>query len=185
MSDQFKKELRWITQACIDADDGKLSRDGLITMLETAIRNMSCEPGQPPKRDQAKINQDWLIARMDEAHDVLCPDVSGTWQMRVEQVVEAARKKFPTGMEIVLGKAGLVKTFQDEFPETTACCRCDCEARIGFVAAEVGGRENGPFVCDLHKNDPKGEGFWMHDCCSVAVYFCKKCLEPTALYNQA
>jgi len=41
------------------------------------------------------------------------------------------------------------------------------------------------FVTGLHDSDPDGKGFWLHDCCAVAVYFCKKCLETTALYNQA
>ena len=31
---------------------------------------------------------------------------------------------------------------------------------------------------------PDGEGYWLHDACAVAVYFCKKCLNTTALYNQ-
>ena len=42
---------------------------------------------------------------------------------------------------------------------------------------------DGPFVCSLHLNEGKG-GFWLHDCCAVAVYFCVDCLNPTALYNQ-
>lgn len=103
-------------------------------------------------------------------------------------------------MEVTVGKEGLTKTWQAEFPETTKCVHegCGGEARIGFVAhegldgilkppdGEVHGKDlNGqPFVCSLHENDPKGEGFWLHDCCAVAVYFCKKCLSPTALYNQ-
>ena len=32
----------------------------------------------------------------------------------------------------------------------------------------------------------KGKGnYWLHDCCAVAVYFCKNCLKTTTLNNQA
>ncbi len=88
-------------------------------------------------------------------------------------------------MEITLGKKGLKKTWQAEFPEITKCCKCGGEARIGFVAHEkMSDNDNeGPFVAALHPNEGKGN-FWLHDCCAVAVYFCKDCLKPTALYNQ-
>lgn len=79
-------------------------------------------------------------------------------------------------------------SFQDEFLEITKCCRCGGEARLGFVAHETEEKaiqKGGKHVCQLHDNDPDGEGFWLHDTCCVAVYFCKKCLESTALYNQA
>lgn len=87
---------------------------------------------------------------------------------------------------IHLGESGLEASWQDPFPPTTPCCRCDGEARIAFVAIEEfkeGERQQ--FVTHLHDNDPDGEGFWVHDSCAVAVYFCRKCLEPTALMNQA
>lgn len=104
-------------------------------------------------------------------------------------------------MKVTIGKKGLTQTWQTDFPETTDCCRCGGEARIGFVAHEgLSGVQPRPpdstqekyfrdlnnqvLVCSLHENDPDGEGFWLHDCCAVAVYFCKKCLQPTALYNQ-
>ena len=88
-------------------------------------------------------------------------------------------------MEVTLGKEGLKKTWQAEFPETITCCQCDGEARIGFVAHEhmSDNDSSGPYVCSLHRNEGKG-GFWLHDCCAVAIYFCKECLETTALYNQ-
>ena len=95
-------------------------------------------------------------------------------------------------MKVALGKDGLSKTWQSEFPETTDCCRCEGEARIGFVAYEGIGEDaklvhppkHIQLVADLHKNEGKG-GFWLHDHCAVAVYFCQECLKPTALYNQA
>ena len=88
-------------------------------------------------------------------------------------------------MEVTIGKEGLGHTWQDEFPETTKCRRCKGVARIGFVAHEGMSEHDtdGPFVCSLHDNEGAG-GFWLHDCCAVAVYFCKECLKPTALYNQ-
>ena len=95
-------------------------------------------------------------------------------------------------MNVTLGKDGLVKTWQAEFPETTKCCRCKGEARIAFVAHEgmdkddqpIVPRDEAQYVVDLHDNEGKG-GFWLHDCCAVAVYLCRECLKPTALYNQA
>jgi len=92
-------------------------------------------------------------------------------------------------MKVYLGKNGLDHTQQNSFRETTKCVYCGGEARIGFVGCEgdpgdPAYREKGErFVCDLHNNGGKGD-FWLHDCCAVAVYFCRECLNPTALYNQ-
>ena len=99
-------------------------------------------------------------------------------------------------MKVTIGKEGLTKTRQAAFPETTECVHCKGEARVGFVAHEgmddddkaVWPRDHVQFVSDLHKNLHKNEysegGYWLHDCCAVAVYFCRECLKPTALYNQ-
>ncbi len=100
-------------------------------------------------------------------------------------------------MKVTIGKEGLNKTWQADFPETTTIIQhqrrggqgelCDGEARIAFVAHEGGvgqGCGDGPFVCDLHENKYDEGEAWLHDCCAVAVYFCKKCLRPLALYNQ-
>ena len=43
--------------------------------------------------DQSSINTRWLLASLDEIHDALCPEQSGTWQQRVEQAVKAAKQK--------------------------------------------------------------------------------------------
>ena len=94
-------------------------------------------------------------------------------------------------MKVTLGKEGLAKSWQAEFPETTECVHCKGEARIGFVAHEgmtdddkpVWPRDYVQFVADLFPNEGKGS-YWLHDCCAVAVYFCRECLNPTALYNQ-
>ena len=90
-------------------------------------------------------------------------------------------------MKVTLGKAGLNKTWQAKFPLTTKCCKCKGKARIGFVAHE-GIDECLPFshfICSLHETKGKKGALWLHDCCAVAVYFCRDCLEPTALANQA
>ena len=87
-------------------------------------------------------------------------------------------------MQITMGKEGLEKTQQfEEFPEETKCCKCGGVARIGFVAHE-GIDEDVTFSECLCSIDPEDGGYWLHDRCSVAVYFCGGCLEPTALYNQ-
>lgn len=39
-------------------------------------------------------------------------------------------------MKVTIGTDGLSKSCQVEFPETTQCCRCKGEARIGFIAHE-------------------------------------------------
>ena len=79
-------------------------------------------------------------------------------------------------MEVTIGSDGLTKTWQREFPEEVSCIHC--EALSGVLTTEE------ERVCSLHENKGKG-GYWLHDCCAVAVYFCKECLQPTALSNQA
>ena len=92
-------------------------------------------------------------------------------------------------MKVTLGKDGLTKTWQDQFPETVQCCWCKGEARIGFVVHEGlddddrDGSSMSRVYC-LHENEGAG-GFWPHDTVAVAGYFCKDCLETTSLYNQA
>jgi hypothetical protein len=34
----------------------------------------------------------WLLEKLDDIHDVLCPGQFGTWQQRAEQAVEAAKR---------------------------------------------------------------------------------------------
>ena len=87
-------------------------------------------------------------------------------------------------MKVTVGKEGLNKTFQDDFPEITPCLRCGGECRIAFVACEADGGDPIPLICSLHNNEYSQGNAWLHDCCAVAVYFCRKCLSPMALYNQ-
>ncbi len=94
-------------------------------------------------------------------------------------------------IETYIGNEGLEKTWQADFPKT-AKCQCGGEARHAFTVFEDGEKADRPAgnlppasICQLHPNDPDGDGFWLHDVCAVAVYFCKKCLNPVAKYNQA
>ena len=85
-------------------------------------------------------------------------------------------------MKVTIGEAGLNETWQAPFPEIAICVHCGGISRIGFVAHEGCGETE--YVSHLHENGGEGD-FWLHDACCVAVYFCKDCLKPTALYNQA
>ena len=88
-------------------------------------------------------------------------------------------------MKVKLGREGLNLTWQRNFPEEVSCVHCKGVSRIGFVAFED--TEEGvsePRICSLHDNEGQG-GFWPHDCCAIAVYFCKECILPTAIFNQA
>jgi len=78
-------------------------------------------------------------------------------------------------MKVTLGK-------DEVFPETAECCHCKGRARIAFAGHET--VDEAPHIADLHRNEGKG-GYWPHDLCSVAVYFCRECLKATALYEQA
>ncbi len=81
--------------------------------------------------------------------------------------------------------AATLLSFQRQFQNTTKCAYCKGEARLGFVAHELHNKPKDPAVCHIFDNKPKTEGYWLHDLCAVALYFCRKCLKPTALYNQA
>lgn len=87
-------------------------------------------------------------------------------------------------MKVELGQKALSNSWQEEFQETSKC-KCGGEARIAFVAHEMGSEDKTEFVYSMHKNDPNDEGLWPHDAIAIAVYLCKECLEPTAIFNQA
>jgi len=86
-------------------------------------------------------------------------------------------------MKVYLGEEGLKHSWQKEFPPKTDCCKCDGESRIAFVCFE---NNEEKYVSQIHDNEGADGGpYWPHDAVAVAIYFCEKCLEPTALYNQA
>lgn len=85
-------------------------------------------------------------------------------------------------MKITIGEKGLKYSQQDDFEKETKCVYCDGIARIGFVVHEgIADDGDGDLLCDLYQGK---DGLWLHDYCSVAVYFCKKCLKTTAIFNQ-
>ena len=102
--------------------------------------------------------------------------------MDVKKTVKRILKK---SMKVDLGDKGLDKSWQLKFESEANCVHCKGNARIAFVAYEKGGKKNnGEFICEMHKNQPEGDGYWIHDSCAVAVYFCRKCLKATAIMNQ-
>ena len=86
--------------------------------------------------------------------------------------------------EVGIGDDGRFLTWQEVFPETTPCVQPDCGGKAE-IAITVKEDESGPYAMGINKNDPDGEGYWVHDCMAVATYLCRKCLKPTSLMNQA
>lgn len=92
-------------------------------------------------------------------------------------------------MKVSLGasKATRNLSFQSEFEPSTVCTACGARADLAFVAHETDEpiiQKGGKYVSQLHHNRGEDE-LWVHDACCVAVYFCRGCLEPTAIMNQA
>ncbi len=85
-------------------------------------------------------------------------------------------------MKVYLGKTGLGNSWQEPFPETTKCHKCDGKARIMFVGIEEG--DVLKWVSDLRDNGGKGD-YWVHDAIACAVYLCEDCFETVAILNQA
>lgn len=88
-------------------------------------------------------------------------------------------------MKVTIGPDAAQRTWQDTFSISTKCCRCGGVSDLAFTAHELDIEDKSPQVCGLHPNEPGGRGYWLHNACAVAVYFCQDCLEPTAHYNQA
>ena len=86
-------------------------------------------------------------------------------------------------MKVYLGKKGLSKTWQEDFPKSIKCHKCGGNCRIMFVGLE-GEEGDKNYVSELHEN-MKDKKFWPHDAIAVANYLCEKCFEPNALINQA
>lgn len=101
-------------------------------------------------------------------------------------------------MQVHVGKDAHKRTWQADFLPQTMCVHCGGRAELAFVAYEgLDGTsddkdENGyyrdsngqPFIATMRPATHKDGHLWLHDCCAVAVYFCRDCLEPTAKYNQ-
>ena len=66
--------------------------DGNWRMLSSREREyLENTESEARRARQLGINCEWLIARIDEIHDALCPDHIGTWQSRAQKAVEAAK----------------------------------------------------------------------------------------------
>jgi len=66
--------------------------DGNWRMLSRREREYLENTENEAKRaGQLGINCEWLIARLDEIHDALCPAHIGTWQGRAQKAVETAK----------------------------------------------------------------------------------------------
>ena len=63
-------------------------RDSLADTNNTCCENLLAET---TRLEQITLNDEWLRARIDEAHHYLCPEKCGTWQQRAQQLVEAAK----------------------------------------------------------------------------------------------
>ena len=124
----------------------------------------------------------------------VAPGTTTPSQAAMQQLMQTAQKLDDKGFikladkidDIIVefGEDGLDNSHQQKFPKTTPCKHCDGEARIAFTLMETGENwEKKKYICDLHKN--RKNSMWLHDCGAFAVYLCKKCLEPSALYNQA
>ena len=86
-------------------------------------------------------------------------------------------------MKITYGKEGLTNSWQADFPEEVDCVHCDGKARSAINIKEESGEDQ--YITDLHPNlGGSGGDFWLHDAAAFQIYLCRKCLKPTALYNQ-
>jgi hypothetical protein len=61
---------------------------------------------------QIQTNLMWVIEKLDEIHDALCPGMNGTWQQRVEQAVEAAKRTAKRVAEEKVGHHALQSALQ-------------------------------------------------------------------------
>lgn len=85
-------------------------------------------------------------------------------------------------MQVRKGVSGCKLTWQEDFPEKMQCSHCGGSADIAIAVREISVSDMKNPVCSLYGRE---SGKWPHDFIAIAVYLCRKCLEPTALFNQA
>ena len=86
-------------------------------------------------------------------------------------------------MKVTIGKAGLSKSFQDEFPHSVECPHCARgNAIVAFVAHE--GFDKKKLARTVCSDRPIAAKVWPHDLIACAVYICTSCGEATAIWNQ-
>lgn len=79
--------------------------------------------------DQLTVNQNWLMEKFDLLHDMLCPDKTGTWQQRVEQVHSACIALKEQRQQADYGKIACkncLHPLEDHDPENDRCTKCAC-----------------------------------------------------------
>lgn len=64
--------------------------DGNEELLSKSCDNLGCVM-EHKRAEQLSTNCKWLISKFDELHDILCPDHLGTWQQKIEKVMETVR----------------------------------------------------------------------------------------------
>lgn len=63
-----------------------------LKSLEEEVKRLTFELEQEHTRaEQLGVNCFWLIEKIDLIHNSICPGLFGTWQMRVDQAVTAAK----------------------------------------------------------------------------------------------
>ena len=111
-------------------------------------------------------------------------------------------------MKVEIGGKGLENSWQAPFPENTACVHgCGGVAIPAVCLMERDKRDagkhhphehtrrqsgadpgEGNYICNLPVAgavEDSSKMLWPHDLTAFAIYLCPKCLEPTALFNQA
>ncbi len=100
-------------------------------------------------------------------------------------------------MKVELGSQGLDNSYQDAFPENTACIHgcggvaipavCLMEVPPKDDSSEEQNFKKGDYIRNLtivSTKDDKEKMLWPHDLTAFVIYLCPVCLEPTTLFNQ-
>ena len=58
----------------------------------TSASGCSANDSEKRRADALANNCKWLVDKIDRIHDVLCPDICGTWQQRATDAVAEAQK---------------------------------------------------------------------------------------------
>ncbi len=91
-------------------------------------------------------------------------------------------------MKVELGNRGLENSWKEPFPENTACVHGCGGVAIPAVCLMEEPPEDDDYICDLpvaKNKEDEAKMLWPHDATAFAIYLCPKCLEATALFNQA
>jgi hypothetical protein len=87
--------------------------------------------------------------------------------------------------KVYYGEEGCIHTCQDHFLKEIRCEKCGAPARITMTVSEQipeqHERDKIIYATDLYHKDDR---MWIHDICSVAIYFCPQCLHASVEWNQ-